>query len=84
MLLLSQFTTGTLATVTGTSIGSSVNAIFEGLVNIGAGKSLFGIGASASTGEFNEVAMKTCAAFVSKGTDSLVGCPLLTGNAKRP
>lgn len=64
MLFLSLFITQTQATVTGACIGNSVNAIFEGLDNVGDGKSLFGIAAIAT--EFNEVAIKTCTAFIGQ------------------
>lgn len=82
MLVLSLLTTQTQATVTGASIGSTVDAIFKGLDKVGDGKSLFDIASSAIAGEFNSVAIKTCGAFVNGGVDSLLKLPLAYGQCE--
>ena len=82
MLFLNLFITQTQATITGASIGHSLNAIFESLDNVGDGKTLFDTGALAIAGEFNEVAIKTCATFVGQGAGSLAGLPLAYGECE--
>jgi hypothetical protein len=82
MLFLSVFVTQARAQVTGSSVGTSVNSIFQFLDKVGNGKSLFDIGASAIAGEFNDVAVKTCAAFVSQSAGSLSGLPLAYGQCE--
>ena len=82
MVLLGLFIPQAQATVTGGSIANSVNEIFGSLVKVGDGKSPFDIGASAIAEQFNEVAVKMCAAFGGKGNDTLTGLPLAYGQCE--
>lgn len=82
MLFLGVFVIQAKAQVTGSSIGTSLNSIFQFLDKMGNGKSLFDIGASAIAGELNGVAVKTCAAFVSQGAGGLSGLPLAYGQCE--
>jgi hypothetical protein len=82
MLFLSVFVTQASAQVTGSSITTSVNSIFQFLDKVGGGKSQFDIGASAIAGQFSSITGKTCAALVGQGTAGLSSLPLVYGQCE--